>query len=130
VGGENGTDIRVLTVDDQDVFRRVMRDVIDLTPGFRLIGEADSGESALEAVQDARPQLVLLDVRMPGIGGIEAARRITSAHTDVCVVLTSVDVLDGLSPAFEASGAAGFVRKQDLRPSVLRELWQAHCKKS
>jgi DNA-binding NarL/FixJ family response regulator len=117
-------------VDDQHVFRRVMRDVIDLTPGFRLIGEADSGESALEAVEDVQPQLVLLDVRMPGIGGIEAGRRITTAHSDVCVVLVSVDALDGLGPAFEASGAAGFVRKQDLRPAVLRELWQAHGKNS
>jgi two-component system, NarL family, invasion response regulator UvrY len=77
VGGENGTEIRVLTVDDQDVFRSVLRDVIEVTPGFRLIGEADSGEAALEAVQEVRPQLVLVDVRMPGIGGIEAARRIT-----------------------------------------------------
>jgi DNA-binding NarL/FixJ family response regulator len=67
---------------------------------------------------------------MPGIGGIEAARRITSRQSDACVVLTSVDALDGLGPAFEASGAAGFVRKQDLRPSVLRELWQLHCRNS
>ena len=124
----NGADIGVLTVDDNDVFRSVVRNVIDATPGFHPIGEADSGGAALQAVQDLRPQLVLLDVRMPGIGGIEAARQIASAHPDVCVVLTSVDDLDGLGPAAEASGAAGFIRKQNLSPATLHELWRVHCK--
>jgi DNA-binding NarL/FixJ family response regulator len=124
--GEGGSEVPVLTVDDQDACRRAMRDVIDETPGFHPIGEAESGEAALEAVQDLRPRLVLLDVRMPGIGGVEAARRITSAHSDVVVVLTSVDELNGRGSAVEASGAAGFIRKQDLGPAVLHELWQAH----
>jgi len=61
--------IRVLTVDDQAMFRRVARDVIDATPGSGRIGKAAAGEEGLEAVERLRPDLVLLDVRMPGWTG-------------------------------------------------------------
>jgi two-component system, NarL family, invasion response regulator UvrY len=119
------TCIDVLTVDDQAVFREVARAVIEATAGFRLVGEAGTGEDALEAVRRLGPALVLLDVRMPGIGGIEAARRIRAEHPDVVVVLTSADST-GEMPPEEASSAATFVRKQDLRPGLLQDLWRAY----
>ena len=68
--------VRVLTVDDQDLFRGVARDVIDATPGFEAVGEATNGEEGLAAVERLSPELVLLDVRMPGIDGIELATRL------------------------------------------------------
>src|SRR6201989_1203420 len=68
--------IRVLTVDDQAVFRRVARDVIEASPGFESVGQAGSGEHALRIVEELAPDLVLLDVRMPGMSGIEVAARL------------------------------------------------------
>ena len=79
--------VAVIAVDDQPFFLGVARDVVRATPGFRWAGEAKSGEEAIEAVDHLRPDLVLLDVRMPGIGGIEAARRIAGDHPEVVVVL-------------------------------------------
>jgi two-component system, NarL family, invasion response regulator UvrY len=118
--------VRVLAVDDQPVFLAVAREVVDSTPGFRWVGDAASGEAALDAVDRLEPALVLLDVQMPGISGIETARRICAAHPDVVVVLISVE--KGLATRSEvaASGAAAFVRKQDLGPAMLRTLWQTH----
>ncbi len=123
----NREGVRVLTVDDQAVFRRVANDVIVATLGFEPIGEAGSGEEAVTAVERLRPDLVLLDVRMPGIGGIEAARRITSAHPDTVVVLISIEEPNEVEHAVRGSGAATLVRKQDFGPSLLRRLWAEHA---
>jgi DNA-binding NarL/FixJ family response regulator len=120
------TEVRVLTVDDQVVFRRAAHDVIAATPGFEPVGDAESGEEALDEVERLRPQLVLLDVRMPGIGGIEAARRIGEAHPETVVVLISIEDAEGFAEEAHACGVAAFVRKQDLRPSLLRSIWGAH----
>jgi CheY-like chemotaxis protein len=78
------------------------------------------------AVEQLRPELVLLDVRMPGIGGIEAARRITSAHPDTVVVLISIEEPSELGHAVRGSGAATLVRKQDFCPALLRRIWAEH----
>jgi DNA-binding NarL/FixJ family response regulator len=118
--------VGVLTVDDQPAFRDVARHVIDGTSGFHSVGEAGCGEEALDAVERLRPGLVLLDVRMSGIGGIEAARRIRGAHPEVLVVLMSVDDIDQLPGDVQSCRAATFVRKQDFGPALLLELWRAH----
>ena len=120
------TEVRVLTVDDQAVFRRAAHDVIAATPGFESVGDAESGEEALEAVARLRPELVLLDVRMPGMGGIEAARRITASHPETVVVLISIEEFAELSEEAQASGAAALVRKQEFGPALLRSIWEAH----
>jgi DNA-binding NarL/FixJ family response regulator len=70
--------VRVLTIDDQEMFRSIARDVIAATAGFESVGEADGGESGIEAVGRLAPDLVLLDVRMPGLGGIDVARRLAA----------------------------------------------------
>jgi two-component system, NarL family, invasion response regulator UvrY len=115
--------VGVLGVDDQVVFLDVARDVVAATPGFRWVGSASSGEEALEAVRDLDPEFVLLDVRMPGMDGIETARRICDSHPDIVVVLISVEESPAIRPAIEASGAAALVRKQELGPAMLRRLW-------
>jgi two-component system, NarL family, invasion response regulator UvrY len=119
-------DIRVLTVDDQAVFRGVARDVIEATAGFEAIGEAASGEEALEAVARLEPQLVLLDVRMPGLNGIEVARRLTATHPDTVVVLISIEERADLPSALPLAGTVPLVRKQDFGPRLLRALWAEH----
>ena len=120
------TEVTVLTVDDQVVFRDAARDVISATDGFESVGDAGTGEEALAAVERLRPDLVLLDVRMPGCGGIEAARRITAAHPETVVVLISIEDSEEFSEDAYASGAAGLVRKQDFGPAILRSIWEAH----
>ena len=118
--------VEVLAVDDQSIFLGVARDVVGATPGFHWVGEAGSGEEAIVAVAELHPDLVLLDVRMPGIGGIEAARRIAAAYPDVVVVLISVDDQADVQVAAEESGAAALVGKQTFGPATLRALWARH----
>ena len=120
------TEVRVLTVDDQVVFRRAAHDVIAATPGFEPDGDAESGEDALHEVERLQPELVLLDVRMPGIGGVEAARRITAAHPETVVVLISIEDAADFAEDAHMCGVAAFVRKQELGPRLLRSIWETH----
>jgi DNA-binding NarL/FixJ family response regulator len=117
--------VTVLVVDDQDPFREAMRDMVVGTDGFSLVGEASSGEEATRAVGMLAPELVLMDVTMPGMGGIAAARAILDMRPGTVVVLISVDD-PGLYPDAASLGeAVACLRKQDLKPSRLRELWRA-----
>ena len=114
--------VTVLAVDDQPVFRRAVRELIAATEGFEQVGEAASGTEALELAAALHPDLVLLDVRMPGMDGIETARRLGAEEPDAFVVLISLEDAADL-PA--AVGDCTHVRKQDLSPQMLRELWSA-----
>jgi two-component system invasion response regulator UvrY len=118
--------VRVLTVDDQEVFRGVAREVIAATPGFIPIGEAASGDEALRAVDELAPELVLLDVRMPGLDGIEVARLLRAAHPETVVVLISIEESADLPAAARSSPDVPLVRKQDFGPRLLRRLWVQH----
>jgi two-component system invasion response regulator UvrY len=118
--------VDVVTVDDQAVFRSAARDVIDATPGFNAVGEAASGEEALALLERIDPALVLVDVRMPGMGGLEAARRIKALRPGTVVVLISLEEPEDIPSTASACGAATFVRKQEFRPSTLRGLWLLH----
>ncbi len=123
---EAAAPVRVLTVDDQEVFRVVAREVIDATPGFESIGDASGGEEALSAVQRLEPEMVLLDVRMPGLDGVEVARRLRATNPDTLVVLISVEEPMDLPSAAQLADTVPLVRKQDLRPRLLRRLWREH----
>jgi two-component system, NarL family, invasion response regulator UvrY len=114
--------VTVLAVDDQETFRRAARSLIGATPGFEQVGEAASGPEALELAADLRPDLVLVDVRMPGMDGIETARHLADADPDVMVVLISLEEL----PALPSVGAAAHLRKQDLSTRALLNLWSDH----
>ena len=123
---EGARDVGVLIVDDQPFFRSAAREVVVAMPGFSAVAEASSGLEAVEVVDELRPDLVLLDVRMPGMDGIEAARRIKARHPETVVVLISIEDIAGVPTTALASGAAALIRKQDFGPSVLRGLWAAH----
>jgi DNA-binding NarL/FixJ family response regulator len=118
--------VGVLIVDDQPVSRDAVREVVEATPDFALLGEAASGEQALEAADDLSPDLVLLDVRMAGMDGIETSRRLSSAHPEAVVVLVTIEDALNLPGEVGFCGAADLIRKQDLRPRLLRRLWRAH----
>jgi DNA-binding NarL/FixJ family response regulator len=119
-------EVRVVTVDDQPFFRDAARAIIERTPRFALVGEADDGETALDLVRDADPDLVLLDVRLPGLDGIEVSRRLTSEDPERVIVLVSSADPRELSPLARGSGAAAVLRKHWLTPRLLRGLWVAH----
>ena len=89
-----------------------------------LVGEAASGEGAVDAVEKLAPRLVIMDKRMPDIGGIEAARRVRGRRPEIVVVLVSVEAPD--PEVLEASGAAAFLHKRQLSPRALAELWRTH----
>jgi DNA-binding NarL/FixJ family response regulator len=118
--------VGVVVVDDQLVFRQVAREVIASTPGFEMIGEAPSGEEAVAAVSALHPDLVLLDVRMPGMDGVETAAQLCASDPRVVVVLISIDEPPYLPHGVASSGAAELVRKQDFGSSLLRRVWQSH----
>ena len=117
----------MLIVDDQPSFLAVARRLIESTPGFEYVGEARSGERAITLASTLRPDLVLMDVRMPGLGGLAAARSIVMARTASAVVLVSANPQDVPSAAAEECGAVAVVSKQHLRPTSLTALWKRCC---
>lgn len=117
--------VTVLVVDDQPPFRQAARAVIDRMAGFDVVAEVDSGEAAVATVGDLRPALVLMDINMGGIDGIEATRAITDAHPDTMVVLMSTYALGDLPPSARTSGAAAYLNKDELSGRTLRALWRS-----
>jgi two-component system, NarL family, invasion response regulator UvrY len=115
--------VSVLIVDDQAPFRTSARAVVGFTAGFEVVGEAESGEAAVEQVAALAPKLVLMDINMPGMGGIAATRMITTEHPDVRVVLLSTYDADDLPADARTCGAAAYVHKEEFGPDVLTTLW-------
>ena len=118
--------VRVVVVDDQAPFRSAARAVLGMTDGFEMVGEAGSGEEALRLTESLDPELVLMDINMPGMNGIEATRQITTAHPGTVVVLLSTYNADDLPSDARDCGAAAYVNKEDFGPVVLRDVWAEH----
>jgi len=119
--------VRVLVVDDQAPFRKAARCVLGVTDDFELVAEASSGEEAVVLVRSLRPDLVLMDITMAGIGGIEAARSITATHPDTMTVLLSTYREQDLPVQARTCGAAAYLHKSDFGGPILRELWAGRC---
>jgi DNA-binding NarL/FixJ family response regulator len=117
--------VTVLVADDQPVFRDVAARLLAATPGFVQVGEADSGVETLRLAAELQPALVLLDVRMPGMNGVETARRLVAAHPEIVVVLISTEAILDLPLALVAAGTVTYLRKQDLSSRALLALWAA-----
>ncbi|HWK28354.1 MAG TPA: response regulator transcription factor [Solirubrobacter sp.] len=118
--------VRVVTVDDQAVFRSAARAIVDRTPGFELVGESADGAAALELVSRTDPDIVIVDVRMPGIDGIEVAERLHAENPDRVIVLASSVEVETLARLAREAGASALVYKHWLTPRFLRGLWVAH----
>ncbi|MDT0308381.1 response regulator transcription factor [Streptomyces sp. DSM 44917] len=117
---EGAPPVRVLLADDQALVRTGFRMIIDSRPGLEVVGEAGDGEEAAVLTATLKPDVVLMDVRMPHVDGIEAIRRIVSSGSPArIVVLTTYDVDEAVHAALRA-GACGFLLK-DVRPADLVE---------
>ena len=110
--------IRILIVDDHPSFRSAARRLLE-AEGYDVVGEEADGESGVGAVATLRPDVVLLDVNLPGIDGFEAASRITAEHGGPVVVLTSSRDGADFGPLVRSSGARGFVAKSELSGAAL-----------
>jgi DNA-binding NarL/FixJ family response regulator len=116
--------VRVLIVDDQEPFRRAAADVIARTPGFVTVAEAASGEEAVEATLRFAPDLVLMDVSLPGIDGLEAGRKIREASPKTAVVFVSTYSRADFEPALSEVGGV-FIAKAKFGPHRILDAWRS-----
>ena len=117
------TVVRVLLVDDQEPYLRAMAAVVEESPGFEVVGRATSGEEALALAATVLPDLVLLDVNLPGIDGLEATRRLRTFQPGVVVLLLSTYDEEAGESFVAESGAAGYVTKAAFGPDRLAATW-------
>jgi len=116
--------VRVWVVDDQASFRRATAATVAATEDFAMGGDCETGESAIELIPDGSAGIVLMDIHMPGMGGIEATRRIRAAHPDLIVLLTSTYDVEDLPLEVADCGAEAYLHKEDLSPELLSRIWR------
>ena len=116
---------RVLVVDDSDAFVRAAASILSKAVELRLVGVAFSGEEAVHLVPDLDPDLIVLDIQMPGIDGIETASIIREQSPKTVIVLVSSEPA-GYEAAANLVGAAAILNKADLRADMLDALWLKH----
>jgi DNA-binding NarL/FixJ family response regulator len=110
---------RTLIVDDNAGFRRSMKEFLALEPDIEVIGEAADGQEAILKARDLKPDLVLMDVRMPGISGIDATRQLKDELPELKVIILTIFDLQAYRDAAIASGANGYVTKGSLFEELL-----------
>ena len=117
--------VRVLIVDDQEPFRMAARMVVDATDGFDVVGEAETGEDSVSMAAELNPDLVLMDVNLPGINGLDATRQILSGAADaVVVLLLSTYEEDEYAPRAVECGASAYIPKAVFGPDRLEDAWR------
>jgi DNA-binding NarL/FixJ family response regulator len=114
---------RVLIVDDQEAFRSAARLVVELTDGFEVAGEAETGEDGVRLAADLHPDLVLMDMNLPGIDGSEATRRIMAISPEIRVI--GLSTYEEFKERALAAGAVAFMSKADFEPALLARAWES-----
>jgi len=118
--------VRVLIVDDQEPFRQAARMVVEITDGFEVVGEAETGEASVDMAHELDPDLVLMDVNLPGINGLEATRQILAdaGHRVVVLLLSTYEEAE-YAPRAAECGAAAYIPKSAFEPDRLEAAWSA-----
>ena len=114
--------IEILLADDHGDFRRTLRQLLDAEPGLRVVAEAENGRQAVSLARELSPDVVLMDVEMPVLDGIQATRAIASEHPDIAVIGLSVYHERHLVQAMLDAGAAGYLPKDEDLPVLIRIL--------
>src|ERR1700704_1398993 len=122
---DTGTPMRVLLVDDQELVRAGFRMILSVESEIEVVGEAADGERAVELAVELRPDVVLMDVQMPGLDGIAATQRIVSAGAGKVVILTTFDRDDYLFESLGA-GASGFLLKNTAPEDLVEAIQVVH----
>jgi DNA-binding NarL/FixJ family response regulator len=117
--------VRVLIVDDQEPFRLAARTVVEATDGFEVVGEVETGEASVEAARELDPDLVLMDVNLPGINGLEATRRILQDSSRIVILLLSTYEEEEYAPRAAECGASAYIPKSSFGPDRLADAWAA-----
>lgn len=117
--------IRVLIVDDQEPFRLAARMVVEATDGFDVVGEAETGEDSVTMARELSPDLVLMDVNLPGINGLDATRQILQGSDAVVVLLLSTYEEEEYAPRAAECGAKAYIPKAVFGPDRLEAAWEA-----
>ena len=118
--------VRVLIVDDQEPFRMAARMVVDATDGFEVVGESDTGEDSVAKATELSPDLVLMDVNLPGINGLDATRQILAEHgAGVIILMLSTYEEEEYAPRATECGAAAYIPKAVFGPDRLESAWAA-----
>lgn len=113
--------LSILVVDDQPAFRQLARTLLNGHKGYVVVGETDSGESALALIPKLNPDLVIMDVQLPGISGFEAAWQMLESYPKVRVVMISAYDFQ-YEPLAKAVGAAGFLPKKNLSAEAIEAI--------
>ncbi|MEH6492707.1 MULTISPECIES: UvrY/SirA/GacA family response regulator transcription factor [Halopseudomonas] len=118
--------IKVLVVDDHDLVRMGISRMLGDVPGLTVVGEADSGETAVTQARALRPDVVLMDVRMPGIGGLEATRKLVQHDKHIKVIAVTVCNEEPFPSRLMQAGAAGYVTKGAALEEMVAAIRQVH----
>lgn len=111
-------DIKILVTDDDPSARDLVSEFLAGQAGLRVVGHADSGEQALRLTEELRPDVVLMDLDMDGISGVEATRRLHAARPEVRVIAVSIHSGPGFRRAMAEAGAVGFVAKEEIHEEL------------
>ena len=117
--------VRVLIVDDQEPFRMAARMVVEATDGFEVAGESETGEDSVSMAKELDPDLVLMDVNLPGINGLDATRQILADSDRVVVLLLSTYEEEEYAPRAVECGASSYIPKAVFGPDRLESAWAA-----
>jgi DNA-binding NarL/FixJ family response regulator len=122
--------VRVLLVDDQSLFREGLRTLLSIHPGLAVVGEAANGEETLARVKTLQPHVILMDLRMPVMGGVETTRRLRASHPECrVIVLTTFDDDEEVFEALRA-GAIGYLLKDAPSEKLVEAIRAAACGQS
>ncbi len=118
--------IKLFIVDDHDLVRTGISRMLDNVSGLKVVGEASSGEEALREVREANPDVVLMDAKMPGIGGLEATRKLLRQNADVKVIAVTVCGDEPFPSRFLQAGAAGYLTKGAALDEMVKAIQLVH----